>query len=56
MCGIAVGIVGAYLRWWLDDTPKYIEIEVEGAVAAAPLGEALREYSSDAAGLRRDAP
>ena len=45
LCGIAVGIVGAYLRWRLDDTPKYIEIEVEGAVAAAPLGEALREYS-----------
>jgi MFS family permease len=42
--GIAVGIVGAYLRWRLDDTPKYIEIEVEGAVAAAPLGEALKEY------------
>jgi MHS family proline/betaine transporter-like MFS transporter len=42
--GITVGIVGAYLRWRLDDTPKYIEIETQGAVAAAPLGEALREY------------
>jgi MHS family proline/betaine transporter-like MFS transporter len=42
--GIAVGIVGAYLRWRLDDTPKYIEIEAEGAVAAAPLGEALKNY------------
>ncbi|HEX3412643.1 MAG TPA: hypothetical protein VHT00_13050, partial [Stellaceae bacterium] len=42
--GITVGIVGAYLRWRLDDTPKYIEIETRGAVAAAPLGEALREY------------
>jgi MFS transporter, MHS family, proline/betaine transporter len=42
--GIAVGIVGAYLRWRLADTPKYIEIEVEGAVAAAPLGEALKDY------------
>ena len=42
--GITVGIVGAYLRWRLDDTPKYIEIEAQGAVAAAPLGEALREY------------
>jgi MHS family proline/betaine transporter-like MFS transporter len=41
---ITVGIVGAYLRWRLDDTPKYIEIEAQGAVAAAPLGEALREY------------
>src|SRR5436305_2400235 len=42
--GITVGIVGAYLRWRLDDTPKYIEIEAQGAVAAAPLGEALRAY------------
>jgi MHS family proline/betaine transporter-like MFS transporter len=42
--GIAVGIVGAYLRWRLDDTPKYIEIEKQGAVAAAPLREALKEY------------
>jgi MHS family proline/betaine transporter-like MFS transporter len=42
--GIAVGVVGAYLRWRLDDTPKYIEIEVEGAVAAAPLAEALKDY------------
>src|SRR5690349_17106191 len=42
--GIAVGIVGAYLRWRLDDTPKYIEIEKQGAVAAAPLAEAFKEY------------
>src|SRR5919206_3152691 len=25
--GIAVGIVGAYLRWRLDDTPKFTELE-----------------------------
>jgi hypothetical protein len=36
--------VGAYLRWRLDDAPKYTEIEEQGAVAAAPLGEALKEY------------
>jgi MFS transporter, MHS family, proline/betaine transporter len=42
--GVVVGIVGAYLRWRLDDTPKYAEIEQQGAVAAAPLAEALRQY------------
>src|SRR5215510_5558868 len=42
--GIAVGAVGFYLRWRLDDTPKFREIEEQGAVAAAPLGEALRHY------------
>lgn len=42
--GIAVGAVGFYLRWRLDDTPKFTEIEKQGAVAAAPLGEALRQY------------
>ena len=41
--GIAVGIVGAYLRWRLDDTPKYTEIEKQGVVAT-PLREALKEY------------
>ena len=42
--GITVGIVGAYLRWRLADTPKYTELEEQGSVATAPLGEALREY------------
>src|SRR5215469_1439447 len=42
--GIAVGIVGAYLRWRLSDTPKYLEIEVQGEIAAAPLSEALKKY------------
>ncbi len=42
--GIAVGAVGLYLRWRLDDTPKFTEIEEQGAVAAAPLGEAMRQY------------
>jgi MHS family proline/betaine transporter-like MFS transporter len=42
--GIAVGAVGFYLRWRLDDTPKFTEIEEQGAIAAAPLGEALRQY------------
>ncbi|HEX6442287.1 MAG TPA: MFS transporter [Stellaceae bacterium] len=42
--GIAVGLVGAYLRWRLDDTPKYTELEEQHAVAQAPLGEALQQY------------
>jgi len=42
--GIAVGVVGLYLRWRLADTPKYTELEEQNAVAAAPLGEALRKY------------
>jgi MHS family proline/betaine transporter-like MFS transporter len=42
--GIVVGLVGAYLRWRLSDTPKYTEIAEQGAVAAAPLGEALTRY------------
>ncbi len=42
--GIAVGLVGAYLRWRLDDTPKYTELEEKHAVAEAPLTEALNQY------------
>jgi MHS family proline/betaine transporter-like MFS transporter len=42
--GILVGLVGAYLRWRLDDTPKFTEIEEKGAVAAAPLTEAFTTY------------
>ncbi len=44
LLGIAVGLVGAFLRWRLADTPKYTEIAEQGAVAAAPLGEALARY------------
>jgi MFS transporter, MHS family, proline/betaine transporter len=44
LLGIAVGVVGWYLRWRLDDTPKFTEIEEQGAVARAPLAEALRDH------------
>jgi MHS family proline/betaine transporter-like MFS transporter len=44
LLGIAVGIVGAYLRWRLDDTPKFTELEEQHAVAQAPLVEAFTEY------------
>jgi MFS transporter, MHS family, proline/betaine transporter len=39
-----LGGVGAYLRWRLADTPKYIEIEEHHAIAQSPLTEALRQY------------
>jgi MHS family proline/betaine transporter-like MFS transporter len=42
--GITVGIVGAYLRWRLTETPKYSEIEERNAVATSPLGETFKKY------------
>jgi MHS family proline/betaine transporter-like MFS transporter len=42
--GIVVGVVGAYLRWGLEDTPKYTAIEAKGEVSHAPLSEALTKY------------
>jgi MFS transporter, MHS family, proline/betaine transporter len=45
--GIAVGLVGAYLRWRLDDTPKYTELEEKHQVAQAPLAEAFKQYSRE---------
>jgi MHS family proline/betaine transporter-like MFS transporter len=39
--GIVVGAVGAYLRWSLDDTPAFVELEEKGAVAKHPLVEAF---------------
>jgi MFS transporter, MHS family, proline/betaine transporter len=44
LLGIAVGGIGAYLRWRLADTPKYTEIEEHRALAQAPLVEAFRQY------------
>jgi len=47
LLGVLVGLLGAYLRWRLNDTPKYREIEQHGEVAQAPLGEALKKYPVD---------
>jgi MHS family proline/betaine transporter-like MFS transporter len=44
LLGIVVGGIGAWLRWRLDDTPKYVEIAERHAVARAPLAEALVQY------------
>jgi MHS family proline/betaine transporter-like MFS transporter len=42
--GIVIGAVGAYLRWKLDDTPKYTEIEQHGEVSKHPFSEAITKY------------
>jgi MHS family proline/betaine transporter-like MFS transporter len=47
--GIAVGLVGAYLRWRLTDTPKFTEIEEHGEIAKAPFAEALTRYPRETA-------
>jgi len=44
LLGIVVGAVGAYLRWRLPDTPKYVEIEEHHEVAHAPFMEAVKKY------------
>jgi MFS transporter, MHS family, proline/betaine transporter len=47
LLGITVGLVGAYLRWRLDDTPKFNELEESHTVAQAPLAEMFREHMRD---------
>jgi MFS transporter, MHS family, proline/betaine transporter len=47
--GIAVGLVGAYLRWRLDDTPKYTELEETGRISQLPFIEAFRDYPREIA-------
>ncbi len=42
--GIVVGGVGAYLRWRLDDTPKFTELEQHHEVSRAPFVEAVTTY------------
>jgi MHS family proline/betaine transporter-like MFS transporter len=39
--GIAVGVVGVYMRWRISDTPVFAEIEAKGTTAQSPLVEAL---------------
>ena len=47
LLGILVGIVGAYLRWRLDDTPKFTEIEAHGEVAKTPLVETVTRFPKE---------
>jgi len=45
--GISVGIIGAFMRWRLEDTPKFTEIEEQGTVATSPLTEALLRHPKE---------
>jgi MFS family permease len=45
--GISVGIIGAFMRWRLEDTPKFTEIEEQGTVATSPLAEALLRHPKE---------
>jgi MHS family proline/betaine transporter-like MFS transporter len=47
LAGIVIGAAGAWLRWRLADTPKYIEIEERQAIAPAPLAEAAGPYARE---------
>ena len=47
LLGILLGAVGAYLRWRLEDTPKFTEIEEHGDVANTPLIETLTKYPKE---------
>ncbi|HTZ37865.1 MAG TPA: MFS transporter [Stellaceae bacterium] len=49
LLGVTVGLVGAYLRWRLDDTPKFTELETTHTVASAPFMETFREHTRDIA-------
>ncbi len=44
LLGVLVGIVGAVMRWRLDDTPKFAELESQGQVAGSPLREAFTTF------------
>ena len=44
LLGVLVGAVGAVMRWRLDDTPKFAELENQGKVARSPLREAFTTF------------
>ena len=44
LLGVLVGIVGAIMRWRLDDTPKFAELESKGEVVSSPLVAALTTF------------
>jgi len=44
LLGVLVGIVGAVMRWRLDDTPKFAELESKGEVVKSPLVAALTTF------------
>ncbi len=44
LLGVVVGILGGYMRWNLDETPRFTEAEKHGAVSARPLVDAFTTY------------
>ncbi len=44
LLGVLVGIVGAIMRWRLEDTPKFAELQSQGHVAQSPLREAFTTF------------
>ena len=44
LLGVVVGGIGAFMRWRLDDTPKFNELAAHHDVARSPLTEALTTY------------
>ncbi len=44
LLGVLVGIVGAIMRWRLDDTPKFAELASHGQIARSPLREAFTTF------------
>jgi MHS family proline/betaine transporter-like MFS transporter len=45
--GIAVGAVGAYMRWKVKDTPIYAEIEQKGTTARSPFVESVVRHRKE---------
>src|SRR5262249_1704668 len=45
--GLAVGIVGAYMRWKISDTPIFTDIEEHGQTAKAPFMEAITQHPKE---------
>ena len=45
--GLAVGVIGAYMRWKISDTPIYTDIEEHGQTAKAPFVEAITQHPKE---------
>jgi MHS family proline/betaine transporter-like MFS transporter len=45
--GLAVGVIGAYMRWKVSDTPIFTDIEEHGATAKAPFVEAIVQHPKE---------
>lgn len=45
--GLAVGIVGAYMRWKIEDTPIFTDLEEQGATAKSPFIEAISRHPKE---------